>query len=839
MNKWLFILFISSTIFATDFQKKIGQYKAEDNLQLYIYTYLDEAAIPKNDALKLLADCEQSLWRKATIKKEQLALVYLYANYGYYLKKSGQLKQATQKYEAAWQIFSSQKLSRFEIYESCLKPLANIYTRLGDYEKAIYTHKSILENAQEANNDELVTGTLINIAVIYYDIGRIQDAIDLLMQAKNTDTLSDFHHFLIYSKLAKNYLSLNEPIKAKQITKQLRANTAYKKAFYFKLNAAISSQNKRYDRAQYYLREALNELKRSNASKREIAKTLVDLAKSYDKLHNLELSHSFADKALNVLLDNTKYKPQELQEKLYAENTFKAIFDFKAHLYTQNGKAKQALVNLDLAFYIDELLRETYSYQESKLLLQKEIRKRSEQAIINCLMLHDTLRAFRYAQKSKSLILSEEINYKNSLNKLQNKELVQLSTQLKQEIAQLKSKPRKLAVLNQKVQQLDSINTIISSKYSLDSKQAIRLTRMQQHLKTERNTMLLFFEGTVKTYLFQLDKDKLKLSQFYSKNSLEFVQLFQKPHILENNFNKYKTLAFELYNTFKINTIKTDNILIIPDGIYSVFPFDALLSKKSSVNSFAKLPYLIQQKSINLSYSPSIYFNNSRTATLKNVLGIFPIFKNSKHYLKYSEEELKVVQRSFEGLFLTAENANKANFLNNCSTYDIIHISTHAESNEMPYIQFKDSILKLEEIYGLSLQSDLIVLSACKTGTGRIQKGAGALSLARGFKYAGVSSIIQSLWQVNDLATTQLMDGFYTNLIKQNNKAQALHYSKLDYLNNKTIKSLKKSPYYWASFQYYGNLDNSKLSSKNNLNYYWLISIPLVLLFVYYIKKRP
>jgi CHAT domain-containing protein len=844
LKLWFYLLFISTSTSATGFQTDLVKYKTADNLQMYIYTYLDKIESSKTNKEVLFNTCLNSLWREPKIKKEHLALVYYWANYAYYLKQNGQLPKATIAYEKTWEIYSQNQLKRFVIYESCLKPLANIYTRLGDYEKAIYTHKLILEAAQESNDSALATGTLINIAIIYHDLGRVQDAIDLLMQAKNTDNLSDFHHFLIYSKLAKNHLLLNNTHKSKTFVSQIRANTSYKKAIYFKINASISSKNKRYDKVQYYLRAALRELKRSEATKREIAKTELDLAKAYAYYNNnIVYAHRFANKALKTLFNEVEIKENQLKSKLYAENTFKAIFDFKAQLYTKENQFQKALTQLDLAFYVDELLSATFSYQDSKLFLQNEIRRRSEFAITNCLKLQDTVKAFEYASQSKSLILAEEYRFNQSKKSTKNDSLFRVANTLKQKIAHLKSMENiagdNLKKLNKYSNELKQLKNKIKENY-IELK-PITLNQIKNKLKNSNSTLISFFEGENKSYIFRITATNISLLQFKNNSELiAFTKLFENYNTLENQFENYKKLGFSLYNKMGFEDIKTKHIIIIPDGIYSTFPFDALLTKRSSASSFAKLPYLLDKFEIHFAYSSSLYFNASKQNNeIKQVLGVFPVFKDSKFYLKYSENELDNLKAKYKGLFLTENNATKANFNANCNKFDFIHISTHAASSPKPFVQFKDSILKLEEIYGLNLNANLVVLSACKTGTGRIQKGEGALSLARAFKYAGATSIMQSLWQVNDQATALLMDNFYTNLNKNGIKSAALHQAKLDYLKDSNIKNLKKSPYYWAAFQYYGNAEKVRIETKSKFNYYWLFLLPLlVLIFIIYRKHK-
>jgi CHAT domain-containing protein len=98
----------------------------------------------------------------------------------------------------------------------------------------------------------------------------------------------------------------------------------------------------------------------------------------------------------------------------------------------------------------------------------------------------------------------------------------------------------------------------------------------------------------------------------------------------------------------------------------------------------------------------------------------------------------------------------------------------------------------------MKIDADLVTLSACETGLGKITNGDDIVGLTRGFLYAGSNSIVASLWKVDDLATSHLMTEFYSTL-KKTNKREALRRAQLD------TKKKYPHPYYWASFQLTGN----------------------------------
>jgi CHAT domain-containing protein len=165
-----------------------------------------------------------------------------------------------------------------------------------------------------------------------------------------------------------------------------------------------------------------------------------------------------------------------------------------------------------------------------------------------------------------------------------------------------------------------------------------------------------------------------------------------------------------------------------------------------------------------------------------------------------------------------------------CSKYSILHLSTHGTSgtfNEPATLVFYDDLMLIQELYALEhCHPQLVVLSACETGIGKLQKGEGAMSIARAFQYAGAENILFSLWKINDYAAAQLMTKFYKNFKKTNSFFESNYLSKINYLEDEQISNAKKSPYYWSSFVYYGAVD----SEENNYFYYLLFGGILIII---------
>jgi CHAT domain-containing protein len=155
---------------------------------------------------------------------------------------------------------------------------------------------------------------------------------------------------------------------------------------------------------------------------------------------------------------------------------------------------------------------------------------------------------------------------------------------------------------------------------------------------------------------------------------------------------------------------------------------------------------------------------------------------------------------------LTGNQATKSSILPLMSKAQIIHLATHGILDDIQGLKSAialapsgedDGLLTAEEILNLKLNAELVVLSACDTGRGRIT-GDGVIGLSRSFISAGVPSVIVSLWSVPDAPTASLMTEFYKNLQLNPDKAIALRQAML------TTMKQHPNPKNWAAFTLIG-----------------------------------
>jgi CHAT domain-containing protein len=161
-----------------------------------------------------------------------------------------------------------------------------------------------------------------------------------------------------------------------------------------------------------------------------------------------------------------------------------------------------------------------------------------------------------------------------------------------------------------------------------------------------------------------------------------------------------------------------------------------------------------------------------------------------------------------DALLLSGATATEAAVKRSAGSRRVLHLATHGlVSQQRPLAssllfaqgEGDDGYLRADEVFGLTLNADLVVLSGCSTGLGRLS-GEGMLGLTRSFFFAGAASLVVSYWDVSDAATTELMDRFYAALAQGRNKAEALRIAQIE------TRRRHPHPALWAAFVLQGEL---------------------------------
>ena len=356
--------------------------------------------------------------------------------------------------------------------------------------------------------------------------------------------------------------------------------------------------------------------------------------------------------------------------------------------------------------------------------------------------------------------------------------------------------------------------------------------------------------------IFKLNSENIDKSIATLSNTFEFEKV---SHTLYNLYQK-------LWQPFA-NKITTKKILIIPDGELFNLSFETLTTKH--VNSYTSLAKncLLSKHTIAYNYSLELLDVNKKVLEYTNDFVAFAPEFNSKmktdykititdslnideSYLKllpqpFTVDIAKEYSRLFKGKYFINENASKNVFTTEAKEHKIIHIGTHAESNnvspELSRLIFAknlndelttvDNYLYTYEIYNQNLASNLAILTACETGKPTFQPGEGMISLAHAFNYAGSESILTSLWKIDEQSSAKIIENFYSHLKTGLSKDEALQKAKLDYLS--TAKGRTLSPQYWAGLVLIGDTNPIDLQP-SNLWWIWSILVLMVILALFF-----
>lgn len=392
------------------------------------------------------------------------------------------------------------------------------------------------------------------------------------------------------------------------------------------------------------------------------------------------------------------------------------------------------------------------------------------------------------------------------------------------------------------------------------------LTHLQSNIP-EKTTIVryLYIEDILYAFIVtKTDKKIVKLNSEHVRDGIAILAENQSD--VSKTSTKLHKLYSQLWQPFS-DQIQTEDVIIIPDGELFNLSFETLTPTK--INTFSELATNSLLAKHNISYNYSLLLLDTPNKTIgysKDFIAFAPEFSNQmkdeyritvtdsisldKTYLTllpqpFSVDLAKKYSKVFKGDSFLNEKASKQIFTSEAKEHKIIHIGTHAESNnvspELSRLIFaknnsdEDNSLYTYEIYNQNLNSNLAILTACETGKPTYQAGEGMISLAHAFNYAGSESILTSLWKIDEQSSSEIINYFYDNISKGMPKGDALKHAKLDYITNAQGRTI--SPQYWAGLVIIGDASPIELSSSSNL-LFWLFGVLIIILIAMAIRKK-
>lgn len=311
-------------------------------------------------------------------------------------------------------------------------------------------------------------------------------------------------------------------------------------------------------------------------------------------------------------------------------------------------------------------------------------------------------------------------------------------------------------------------------------------------------------------------------------------------------------------------------LIIIPDGVLGYLPFDALLTEPVDVSeSYDRYPYLMHDHLISYSYSATLLREmqdrenrpsnkkifamglSFKEGGLRSSLRNTDISRGGRYFpmILNASAEVQQLEDRFPSTALLDGKATKSQFERLSESYQILHFSTHGildSSSEFSFLALAHSApnhtegrLYVRDLYDRQLQADLVFLSACETGLGKLHEGEGIISLARGFSYAGAKSIITTLWSISDRHSTWLVLKFYEYLDQGYNKDEALWLARKEFMSSEEfLNNEDRHPFYWAAFTPIGDMSPVKLGNSMLQYLFWIAGFSLLFFGLWFLRSQ-
>ncbi len=323
--------------------------------------------------------------------------------------------------------------------------------------------------------------------------------------------------------------------------------------------------------------------------------------------------------------------------------------------------------------------------------------------------------------------------------------------------------------------------------------------------------MLAFYVGDDSTVVFLLEEGKVSSwvrpigRQELQRQVEAFRQLIQKhPKSQGSELAALQKAGQELHRILlhdATQAVRRPVMYLSPHGPLHYLPFAALHDGSQ---------YLVDRVTLVTAPSGTVltYLGKKpRVSTGKTVVMANPDLGNSAYDLPFAEQEGDAVKTRRPGAtLLKRKDAQEVKIRELGPQASVLHFATHGKFNAAQPLNSalllapgggEDGALTAGEIFGLGLPGNLVVLSACETGLGQLATGDEILGLTRAFMYAGAPQLIATLWEIDDQATSELMDQLYAGLGKESAPA-ALREAQLK------VRSRYPHPYYWAGFVSHG-----------------------------------
>lgn len=525
--------------------------------------------------------------------------------------------------------------------------------------------------------------------------------------------------------------------------------------------------------------------------------------------------------------------------------------------YRSNGDRQalnQAVKTYKIADRLLDRIKLEQTELESKLLWRSDSRRLYENAVDACYLQGNTDDAFYFFEKSRAVLLNDQLNEQRWLGQAD----ILRQSQLKKQIL---VKEREFNTADRSSNQYDELEKeIFTKKQELESlrqhikennplyyqsfldSNSFNIATIKQNLLKDDQALIEILSGDSAVYVLVITTQKSHLQKVdkhhFDSLSAAYISYVSDPTLLNKSFESFAYISSQLYHLiFRGISLPGKRLIVSLDNRY--FPFEALITK------VRPLTYFVEDHAICYTYSARYLMNNFTSGPdfrANTFMGVAPVqFSSDMHLASLwgSDKSLLRMRQYFgNATNLTGAAASRNNFLNGYYKYRIIQLYTHATDSgygDEPMIYFSDSVLSLNDlIYQNRPVTSLIVLAACQTGSGRLYNGEGVFSFNRQFAALGIPSSVANLWQADNQSSYSVTELFYKYLAKGLPLDVALQRAKKEFIEKAEFQE-KKLPYFWAAPILVGQTNSIMVQESS---WQWLLVIVFLLLVAIGIEGR-
>lgn len=676
---------------------------------------------------------------KAAEGAEPSSLGWLYVHLGYNALSAGDVLRARDFYEEAVELFHRAEVENYNVGSYAYRQLGNIYTRLGDLEKARTLLARFLQLAIEAENPTATADAFGDLSIVLREQGDAQAATELCRQALALDGLPAGYQGDIWLHLAECLqhsspeLALAHAQQALQLYASpgarqhlpeagldtLRQAMAHKRIGLLK---AATKQPEKEALQSLYKAHALLTARNNAGWQRDLSKLYIDMADLSMRWELYGAALENAQEALNTLVGPMERTQAPAHEKLYAENSLMEALILKAEamkmLHRTTGDTawlNAAHRQLVAAAEVERMLKNSYRFESSKLWLQAQGHSRVAlqmdvlwelYQLDAAAWTHTVLELF---ESSRSNILLEAQHRPDGLlpQALRAKEQ-QLFLALQNARRKAASANGKLALAEAETAAFEALQAYEACQQEIAKQapayaawtftpSALNVAAVRDWMAAAQHDWLLeFYQGPVNTWALAISADTLIFKPLVHTERLQAMVQNWLPSIMSRDFvmnhaaeadQQFVEGAAGLGRVLITNVVgqlqKGERLAISPDGVLLSVPFEVLLpghQPSQSTVDYRALPYLMRDAVLH--YIPSVRVARQQTqaplGASINLLAVAASYAATQlPELPGAAAEAQAVANRFSGQLLLNEAASKQQFLSLAPQADLLHLALH------------------------------------------------------------------------------------------------------------------------------------------------------------------